>query len=193
MQIAFAPADVVTGVALAWPSPPPSSTAKRPAGPAINSSLLLSALTLQAGSREIGAIDEEVRQTRRAHLAEARARGATIEEIYAERRKLMPELPQHYYRPYKTKDSYLVVGCLGPVPASASRQAPSSPTRAYDPVPTPPPSASGAELVALCEAKFQSAPTTSGSPTSIPATLPVAPFALSMNSGTTPRSRRTTS
>ncbi len=126
-------------------------------GQAINSSLLLSALTLQAGSREIVAIDEEVRQTRLAHLAEARARGATIEEIYAERRKLMPELAGNiYYRPYKTKDSYLVVGCLGPGPRARFRQALEIHDPRYEPgFDTSRLREVGAELVAICEAKFQ--------------------------------------
>ncbi len=158
MQIAFAPADVVTGVALAW-----AITAalyhreKTGEGQAINSSLLLSALTLQAGAREIVAMDEEGRHGRLAHLAEARARGATIEEIYAERKKFMPEAAGNiYYRPYQTKDSYLVVGCLGPGPRERFRQALDIRDPRYEPgfdgsrlreV--------GAELVATCEAKFR--------------------------------------
>lgn len=158
MQIAFAPADVVTGVALAW-----AITAalyhreKTGEGQAINSSLLLSALTLQAGAREIVAMDEEGRHERLAHLAEARARGATIEEIYAERKRFMPEAAGNiYYRPYKTKDSYLVVGCLGPGPRERFRQA----LEIRDPRYEPGFDSSrlrevGAELVAICEAKFQ--------------------------------------
>lgn len=158
MQIAFAPADVVTGVALAW-----AITAalyhreKTGEGQAINSSLLLSALTLQAGAREIVAMDEEGRHERLAHLAEARARGATIEEIYAERKRFMPEAAGNiYYRPYKTKDSYLVVGCLGPGPRERFRQA----LEIRDPRYEPGFDSSrlrevGAELVSICEAKFQ--------------------------------------
>ena len=158
MQVAFAPADVVTGVALAW-----AITAalyhreKTGEGQAINSSLLLSALTLQMGAREIVAMDEEGRHERLAHLAEARARGATIEEIYAERKKFMPEAAGNiYYRPYKTKDSYLVVGCLGPGPRERFRQALDIRDPRYEPgfdsarLPEV-----GAELVAICEAKFQ--------------------------------------
>jgi crotonobetainyl-CoA:carnitine CoA-transferase CaiB-like acyl-CoA transferase len=158
MQIAFAPADVVTGVALAW-----AITAalfhreKTGEGQSINSSLLLSSLTLQAGSREIVAMDEEARQERLAHLAEARARGATIEEIYAERKKFMPEAAGNiYYRPYKTKDSYLVVGCLGPGPRARFRQALEIHDPRYEPgFDTSKLREVGAGLVATCEAKFQ--------------------------------------
>jgi crotonobetainyl-CoA:carnitine CoA-transferase CaiB-like acyl-CoA transferase len=158
MQIAFAPADVVTGVALAW-----AITAalyhrqKTGEGQAINSSLLLSALTLQAGAREIVAIDEEGRHERLAHLADARARGATIEEIYAERKRFMPEAAGNiYYRPYKTKDSYLVVGCLGPGPRERFRQALDIRDPRYEPgFDSSRLREVGAELVAICEAKFQ--------------------------------------
>lgn len=158
MQIAFAPADVVTGVALAW-----AITAalyhreKTGEGQAINSSLLLSALTLQAGAREIVAMDEEARLERLAHLAEARARGATIEEIYAERKRFMPEAAGNiYYRPYKTRDSYLVVGCLGPGPRERFRQALDIRDPRYEPgFDSSRLREVGAELVAICEAKFQ--------------------------------------
>ncbi len=158
MQIAFAPADVVTGVALAW-----AITAalyhreKTGEGQAINSSLLLSALTLQAGAREIVAMDEEGRHERLAHLAEARTRGATIEEIYAERKRFMPEAAGNiYYRPYKTKDSYLVVGCLGPGPRERFRQALDIRDPRYEPgFDSSRLREVGAELVAICEAKFQ--------------------------------------
>ncbi len=158
MQIAFAPADVVTGVALAW-----AITAalyhreKTGEGQAINSSLLLSALTLQAGAREIVAMDEEGRHERLAHLAEARARGATIEEIYAERKRFMPEAAGNiYYRPYKTRDSYLVVGCLGPGPRERFRQALDIRDPRYEPgFDSSRLREVGAELVAICEAKFQ--------------------------------------
>lgn len=158
MQIAFAPADVVTGVALAW-----AITAalfhreKTGEGQSINSSLLLSALTLQAGSREIVAMDEEGRHARLAHLAEARARGATLEEIYAERKKFMPEAAGNiYYRPYKTRDSYLVVGCLGPGPRARFRQALDIHDPRYEPgFDTSRLREVGAELMATCEAKFQ--------------------------------------
>ena len=125
MQVAFAPSDIVTGVAMAW-----AITAalyhreKTGEGQAINASLLLTGLFLQAGSREIVAMDGETRAARLEHLAAARERGATMAEIYAERRAAMPELSGNiYYRPYQTKDGYIIVGCLGPAPRERFRRA----------------------------------------------------------------------
>jgi formyl-CoA transferase len=125
MQIAFAPSDVVSGVAMAW-----AITAalyhreKTGEGQAINASLLLTGLFLQAGAKEIVALDTEPRALRNGLLKAARVRGASIEEVYAERRALMPELSGNiYYRPYQTKDSYIVVGCLGPAPRARFREA----------------------------------------------------------------------
>lgn len=76
--VQFAPADALTGALMAW-----AITAalfhrqKTGEGQAINSSLLLTALYLQAGFKEIVALDGEPRDTRLAGLAAARARGAS--------------------------------------------------------------------------------------------------------------------
>lgn len=124
-QVAFAPSDVLSAALMAW-----AITAaiyhreKTGEGQAINASLLLSGLFLQGGFKEIVAFDTEPREKRLELLRAARERGASIAEIYAERRALMPELTGNiYYRPYRTKDSYLVVGCLGPAPRERFRQA----------------------------------------------------------------------
>jgi crotonobetainyl-CoA:carnitine CoA-transferase CaiB-like acyl-CoA transferase len=157
MQVGFAPADVVSGVALAWGISAALFHRERTGeGQAINASLMLTALTLQAGSREVLALDEEPRERRRAAVNAARARGADIEEVYAERRALMPELAGNvYYRPYKTKDSYLVVGCLGPGPRARFREAlgfhDPRYDRGFDQANL---KSVAAELVAICEAKF---------------------------------------
>ncbi|MFN8619029.1 MAG: CoA transferase [Dehalococcoidia bacterium] len=161
MQIGFAPADVVTGVALAWAITAALFHRERTGqGQAINSSLLLSSLALQAGSREIVAMDVEARERRLAAIHGARARGADIAEVYAERRALMPELAGNvYYRPYKTKDSYLVVGCLGPGPRERFRKALNFTDPRYEPGFDPANLREvGLSLVALCEAKFQQHP-----------------------------------
>lgn len=157
MPVAFAPADVVTGFALAWAITAALYHRQRTGeGQAISSSLLLSALALQAGSREIAAIDEPVRHEKLAHLAEARARGASMAEIIAERRRFAPELSGNiYYRPYKTKDSYLVVGCLGPGPRARFREALGITDPRYEPgFDTSRLTEVGAELVRICEEKF---------------------------------------
>src|SRR5260370_1434834 len=76
--------------------------------------LLHPSMSFLPNMREIVALDEEPRRQRLDQLAELRARGASIEEVYAARRKLQPELAGNiYYRIYQTKDSYLAVGCLG--------------------------------------------------------------------------------
>ena len=121
-QVGFAPSDVVTGVAMAWAiTAALYHKARTGEGQAINSSLLLSGLFIQAGAKEIVAMDGEVRAHRLSLLEAARARGANMGEIIAERRALMPELGGNiYYRPYQTADGYIVVGCLGPLPRRGS-------------------------------------------------------------------------
>jgi len=161
MQIGFAPADVVTAVALAWAISAALFHRERTGeGQAINSSLLLSSLALQAGSREVVAMDVEARERRLAAVQAARSRGADIAEVFAERRALMPELAGNvYYRPYKTKDSYLVVGCLGPGPRDRFRKALGFTDPRYEPGFDPARLKEvGASLVALCEAKFAEHP-----------------------------------
>ena len=116
MQIAFAPADVVTGTALAWAITAALYHRERTGeGQAVSVSLLLTSLFLQAGSREVVAMDGDARQRWLDTLAAARGRGASITEITAEKRAAMPELAGNiYYRPYQTSDGYVAVGCLGP-------------------------------------------------------------------------------
>lgn len=123
--VAFAPADIVTGVSLAWAITAALFHKERTGeGQAINSSLLHTSLFLQAGARQLVAFDEENRLERLRLLAEARARGAPMAEIYEERRRLSPELAGNiYYRPYQTKDGYLVLGALGPGPRARFRAA----------------------------------------------------------------------
>ncbi|GIW14013.1 MAG: CoA transferase [Tepidiforma sp.] len=157
MPVAFAPADVVTGYALAWAITAALYHRQRTGeGQAINSSLLLSALALQAGSREVVALDEPIRKQKLEHLAEARTRGASMEEIIRERRRFTPELSGNiYYRPYKTRDSYLVVGCLGPGPRARFRDALGITDPRYEPGFDPARLHDvAAELVRVCEEKF---------------------------------------
>jgi formyl-CoA transferase len=158
--VAFAPADIVTGVALAWAISAALFHKERTGeGQAINSSLLHTSLFLQAGARQIVALDEEKRLERLAALSAARERGASMAEIYEERRKATPELAGNiYYRPYQTKDGYLVLGALGPGPRARFRAA----LDVHDPrygegfEPTPERLREvGAQLTAECEAKFR--------------------------------------
>ncbi|MHB8573992.1 MAG: CaiB/BaiF CoA transferase family protein [Dehalococcoidia bacterium] len=123
--VQLAPADVTTGCLMAW-----AITAalyhrvQTGEGQRIDASLLASALFIQAGFREISRLDTDPRAERLQQLAQARARGASIGEITAERRANMPELAGAvYYRVYQTKDGYIGVGCLGPGPRKRFEQA----------------------------------------------------------------------
>lgn len=156
--VGFAPADVLTGTAMAW-----AITAalyhreKTGEGQAINASLLATALCLQAGAREITALDTEPREQRLAQLQEMRARGASMSEIYEARRAAAVELAGNvYYRAYQTADSYLVVGCLGPGPRARFREALAIHDPRYDPgFDQSRFREAGAALVAECEGKFR--------------------------------------
>ena len=157
MQVGFAPADVMSGLALAW-----GITAalyhreKTGEGQAINTSLMLTAMALQAGSREIAAFDTEPRENRLHTVQAAMQRGDDIADIYAARRALMPELAGNvYYRPYKTNDGYVVIGCLGPGPRARLREALGFHDPRYEPGFDPARLKDvAAELVGICEAKF---------------------------------------
>lgn len=157
--VAYAPADVVTGVAMAWAITAALYHRQRTGeGQKIEASLLLTALALQPGFREIVAIDEEARRERLARLTEARARGADIHELYELRRSFQPELAGNiYYRPYKTKDGYIVVGALGPGPRRRFCEALGIHDPRYDEGFERTPEnlrAVGEELVRQCEAIF---------------------------------------
>lgn len=125
MPVAFAPADVVTGFALAWAVTAALYHRERTGeGQRIDASLLGSALSLQPGFKEISAIDPPAREAWLAKLRDLRAAGASMDEVIAARRALQPELAGNiYYRTYQTRDGYLAVGCLGPGPRARFRKA----------------------------------------------------------------------
>jgi len=154
--IAFAPADVLTGTVMAWAVTAALFHRSRTGeGQAINASLLHTALWVQGAAQEIPALDFEPRRERLDALDAARERGAGITEIYAERRKWTPELSGNiYYRHYKTKDSYIAVGCLGPGPRERFRSALGIYDARYDPGFTGSAVEVGEALVEQCEAIF---------------------------------------
>ncbi len=161
--VGFAPGDVVTGVAMAWAISAALFHRERTGeGQAINTSLLLTSLFLQQGSREITAFDVEPRERWLETLRAARERGANIEEIYAEKKKLTPELVGNiYYRTYQAKDGYLAVGCLGPGPRERFRKALDIRDPRYEADFDPSPEnlgRVGSELVERCEALFIARP-----------------------------------
>ncbi len=160
LQVAFAPSDVVTGFATAWAITAALYHRDRTGeGQLINTSLLLSGLAIQGNSREIVAMDTEKRMHWLETLAELRARGASIQEVYQVRRAQTPELAGNvYYRCYQTADGHIALGCLGPGPRERFRAAlemhdpryeegfDNSPDNVFK---------VGRELVAYCEARFR--------------------------------------
>lgn len=156
----LAPADVLTGAAMAWGITAALFHRERTGeGQMVSTSLLLSALYMQPTLREITALDIDIRREKLGQLAAARARGATLEEIDAERRAGMPELAGNiYYRAYQTADGYVMVGCLGPGPRARFRQAVGVRDVRYEEGFDATPAnvaRAGAELTQLCERLFR--------------------------------------
>ena len=159
-QISFAPADVVTGLAVAWGITGALYHKLRTGeGQRLNASLLLSALFIQGNAREISAMDAEPRERWLGQLSQARKRGAPIAELYAMRKANHPELAGNiYYRCYQTKDGYVAVGCLGPGPRERFRHAMQFRDPRYEEGFDRSPEALvrvGKELAAMCEQRFR--------------------------------------
>jgi crotonobetainyl-CoA:carnitine CoA-transferase CaiB-like acyl-CoA transferase len=84
-------------------------------GQKVEAALLGTALAVQTSAfTYIDAVDDAWLPQFLSDLEEARSRGATWEEMAAMRLGAMPTqaVGNIYYRTYKTKDSYLAVGCL---------------------------------------------------------------------------------
>ena len=156
----IAPADVLTGTAMAWAISAALFHRERTGrGQMINTSLLMSALYMQGTFRQIVALDEETHAQKLATLRQARERGASLEEIDELRRAGMPELLGNiYYRTYQTADGDITVGCLGPGPRARFRKALGIRDPRYEEgfESTPENVARvGAELTAQCERLFR--------------------------------------
>jgi crotonobetainyl-CoA:carnitine CoA-transferase CaiB-like acyl-CoA transferase len=156
----IAPADIITGTAMAWAISAALFHRERSGrGQMINTSLLMSALYMQGTFREIVALDGETRQNKLNQIVAARERGATLEEIEAERRAGMPELLGNiYYRIYRTADGDITVGCLGPGPRARFRAAVGIRDPRYEEGYEATPeniTRVGAELTARCEEIFR--------------------------------------
>lgn len=93
-------------------------------GQKIDATLLGTALLMQERLVRIEAIDSDVQAELLRRLRAARAAGASYEEQLAIRLAMRPEYAGNfYYRTYKTADSYIAVGCLGPEPRRRLQEA----------------------------------------------------------------------
>jgi formyl-CoA transferase len=109
-------ADAATGIMMAWGITAGLLARERTGrGQKVESSLLASALAVQTSSFTfIDSFDTAWMPRFLEQLQEARQRGATWEELAELRLGSLPTQPigNIYYRTYKTRDSYLAVGCL---------------------------------------------------------------------------------
>lgn len=158
--VGFAPADLVTGFSMAMGiCGALYHRALTGEGQRLDASLLGTAMFLQAGTREILALDGDTRASWLAQLDEMRSRGAAIDELYAAKRARAPELAGNvYYRIYQTKDGHIAVGCLGPGPRARFRQALEFRDPRYEAGFESTPQnvrRVGDELTALCEGKMR--------------------------------------
>lgn len=109
-------ADFATGIMMAYGiTAALLAREKTGRGQKVEAALLGTALAVQTSAfTYIDAVDDAWLPTFLSDLEEARSRGATWEEMAAMRLGAMPTqaVGNIYYRTYKTKDSYLAVGCL---------------------------------------------------------------------------------
>jgi formyl-CoA transferase len=113
---ATAIADYTTGVTMAWGiTAALLAREKTGRGQRVEASLLATSLAVQSSSTTfIDALDSAWQPKFLADLQAARDRGATWEEVAALHIAARPTqtVGNIYYRTYKTKDSYMAVGCL---------------------------------------------------------------------------------
>ena len=108
-------ADISTGIMMAWSVSAALFHRERTGkGQKIETTLLGSALTIQtSGFQLIESADLEWKQAVLERLKQARADGEDYEEQKKARLAIRPiRTVAMYYRAYRTKDHYLVVGCL---------------------------------------------------------------------------------
>lgn len=118
-------ADLATGTMMAFAiSAALFAREKTGAGQKIEASLLGSALLMQGGFLRVEAIDAERYADILRRLHEAREAGASYEEQLQAHMAGRPEMAGNiYYRTYRTADSYIAMGCLGPGPRRRLQEA----------------------------------------------------------------------
>jgi len=93
-------------------------------GQKIESTLLATALLIQGGFFRVEALDAERLAESLLRIDEARRSGASFEEQLQAHLGARPEFMGNvYYRTYKTADSYIAIGCLGPAPRRRLQEA----------------------------------------------------------------------
>ena len=107
-------ADFSTGLSICWAVCAALYARERTGkGQKVEASLLATSLAVQTGTfMEIDSVDADTQGIMRTRMREARASGASFEEMQKVRAESRPMFGNAYYRCYFTKDSVVAVGCL---------------------------------------------------------------------------------
>ena len=108
-------ADISTGIMMAWSVSAALFARERSGrGQKIETTLLGSALAVQTSTFQVvESVDTEWRQRLMEHLSQARTNDESYDDLRKARLEIRPlRATAMYYRAYKTKDFYIVVGCL---------------------------------------------------------------------------------
>jgi crotonobetainyl-CoA:carnitine CoA-transferase CaiB-like acyl-CoA transferase len=118
-------ADLATGTMMAFAISAALFARERSGeGQKIEATLLGTALLIQGGFFRVEALDNERIAETLARIEEARRSGASFEEQLQAHLGARAEFAGNiYYRTYKTADSYLAIGCLGPAPRRRLQEA----------------------------------------------------------------------
>jgi CoA:oxalate CoA-transferase len=107
-------ADFSTGISICWAVCAALYSRERTGkGQKVEASLMGTALAVQTGTfMEIDSVDNETLGIMGTRLREARARGASFQEMQKIRQEMRPLFANAYYRCYFTSDGVVAIGCL---------------------------------------------------------------------------------